>query len=129
MPVVRGAARWFWWIAGLSLVNIAMSQSGTNVNFVIGLGITVLADAIFAANKIVGFAIDAVVIGFFVVIGFKAQQARLWAFTLGMVVYALDAMIYLYAQDWMPVAFHGLALYFMFKGVRVLQQVFKAVGQ
>jgi len=125
-PVVRAAARWFWWIAGLSLVNIVMFQSGSQTSFVMGLGITTISDVVFAGNRLVGFAIDAIALGFFVWAGFQAQRARLWAFYLGVTVYVLDALIYAYAQDWMPVAFHGLAIFFIVKGILALQGAAKA---
>jgi hypothetical protein len=126
LPVVRSAARWFWWIAGLSLVNIVMFQSGSQTSFVMGLGITTVSDVVYAGNKVVGFVIDAIALGFFVWVGFQAQSAKLWAFYLGVTVYVLDALIYAYVQDWMPVAFHGLAIFFIVKGILALQGAAKA---
>ncbi len=126
LPVVRAAARWFWWIAGLSLVNIVMFQSGSETSFVMGLGIITVSDVVFAGNKLVGFLIDAIALGFFVWVGFEAQRAKLWAFYLGVTVYVLDALIYAYVQSWMPVAFHGLAIFFIVKGILALQGKAKA---
>lgn len=129
LPVVRSAARWFWWIAGLSVVNIAMFQSGSNTSFVMGLGITAISDALFSDSKMIGFAIDAVAIGFFVLMGFKAQLGHLWAFYLGVAVYVFDALIYAFVDDWISVAFHGLAIFFMAKGIMTLQAALKPRGQ
>ena len=120
-PVVQSAARWFWWIAGLSLVNTIMAMSGSNTNFVMGLGFTAVSDALFAAHKGIGLVIDAVALGFFIFVGFQAKQGKLWAFYLGIAAYVLDALIYAIAQDWMPVAFHALAIYFIVKGVKSLR--------
>jgi hypothetical protein len=120
-PLVERAARWFWWIAGLSLINTIMSVSGSNSNFVMGLGFTAVSDTLFAANKGIGFAIDAVALGFFIFLGFQAKQGKLWAFYLGIAAYVLDALIYAVAQDWMPVAFHALAIFFISKGVMSLR--------
>jgi ABC-type uncharacterized transport system permease subunit len=119
-PAVESAARWFWWIAGLSLVNTVMQASGSNTSFVMGLGITAIADLMFADNRIVGFLIDAVVIGFFFFLGMQGKLGKLWAFYVGLVVYTLDALIYLYFQDWMPVGFHALAIFFIGSGVMAL---------
>ncbi len=116
-PVVRSAARWFWWIAGLSLVNAVMFYSGSNTNFVIGLAMTTLASAAFAGNVPLAVALAALTIAFYGVIGYYAQAPKLWAFYLGLAVYVLDALIYVYVQDWMPVAFHGLAGYFIVRGI------------
>ena len=125
-PAVRSAARWFWWIAGLSLVNIFMSQSENGANFVAGLGLTSIVDAMFATNPSTGYAIDAAILGFFVVVGLQGLKGKLWAFYAGVAVYILDALIFLLAQEWIPVAFHGLVIYFIVRGALELQNALKA---
>ena len=117
-PVIQSAARWFWWIAGLSLVNAVMFHSGSDVNFVVGLAMTTLASVAFAQNLPIAVALAAIMIGFYFLMGFYAQRRALWAFYLGLAVYALDALIYVLFQDWMSVAFHALAAFFIFKGVQ-----------
>jgi hypothetical protein len=119
-PLVNSGARWFWWIAGLSLVNIIMSQSGSKTSFVMGLGITAVSDALFEAQKAIGFGIDALILGLFFFLGQQALRGKLWAFYLGITLYALDALIYLILQDWMPVAFHALAIFFIARGAVAL---------
>jgi hypothetical protein len=120
-PIVQSAARWFWWIAGLSVVNIVLFQSGSQANFVVGLGITAVSDVVFAANKPIGFVIDALAVGFFLWMGAQGSRGKLWAFYVGLAVYTLDALIYLSLKDWMPVAFHALAIFFIMKGVMALR--------
>jgi hypothetical protein len=120
-PAIRSAARWFWWIAGLSLVNVVLFQTGSKANFVLGLGVTALADAVFANSKPIGFVVDAIAIGFFLLMGSQAARGRLWAFYVGLAVYALDALIYVTVQEWMPVAFHALALFFIARGALSLR--------
>jgi len=121
-PVVLSAARWFWWIAGLSLINTVLMHTGSNINFVLGLGVTAVSDAVFAGNPLVGYAIDAVALGFFYLMGVQARHGRLWAFYLGGTVYALDALVYVRFQDWMPVAFHAFVIYFIARGVMFLRR-------
>jgi len=116
-PVVRSAARWFWWIAGLSLVNMVLFYSGSQTSFVIGLAMTTMASVMFAGSLPVAIALAGLTIAFYLVVGFHAQQQKLWAFYLGLAVYVLDGLIYVSLQDWMPVAFHALAAYFIFKGI------------
>ena len=41
-PEVMSGASWFWWIAGLSLVNSIMTHSGSDTGFIIGLGFTLV---------------------------------------------------------------------------------------
>ncbi|GAB3377090.1 hypothetical protein GCM10027431_32590 [Lysobacter rhizosphaerae] len=115
-PAVQSAARWFWWIAGLSLINTLLAQSGSETSFVMGLGFTVVSDAVLANQKVISVVIDAIAIGFFVFVGLQATKGKMWAFYLGILAYALDALIYVLAQDWMPVAFHVLALFFIARG-------------
>jgi len=64
-PIAQSGARWFWWIAGLSLINTVLIHTGSDLSFVVGLGITLMADIIFANERLIGFAIDAIVLGFF----------------------------------------------------------------
>ena len=116
-PIIRSAARWFWWIAALSLVNVVMFHSGSDTNFVIGLAMTTLASAVFAANVPAALGLAGLAIAFYLVVGFYAQRQKLWAFYLGLAVYILDGLIYVYFQDWMPVAFHALAAFFISKGI------------
>jgi hypothetical protein len=120
-PAVASAARWFWWIAGLSVVNTAIAASGGAMNFVVGLGITAVADAVFRQQPATGYAVDAVAVAFFFGMGYFALRGRLWAFYVGAAVYVLDGLIYLRYQDWMPVAFHALALYFIIRGAMALR--------
>lgn len=117
-PVVQSAARWFWWIAGLSLVNTVMFHSGSDMSFVMGLAMTTLANAAFANVLPLALMLAGITIGFYFLMGLYAQRGKLWAFYLGLGVYIIDALIYLAFQDWMPVGFHVLAAFFIFKGIQ-----------
>ena len=122
---VRGA-RWFWWIAGFSAVNVAMILSHSSVNFVIGLAFTLLAHANF--EPAIALVIDALLVGGFFLVGLKAQQGQLWAFAVGVVVYLCDALVYVKYGDWMPVIIHAVALYYIGKAFMDLQAARKAAG-
>ena len=121
-PTVQSAARWFWWIAGLSVVNSVLAHSGSDTNFVLGLGMTLVADAVFVHAPVLAIAIDAIAVGLFFAFGLFGQRGKAWAFYVGLVLYVLDALIYVRFEDWMPVAFHALAIYFIGKGVLALRQ-------
>lgn len=124
-PAIQSAARWFWWIAGLSLVNTVMAMSGSTSGFVMGLGITAIADSIAGQARVLAFTVDLLALGFFGTMGLYASRGKLWAFWLGMLAYALDGGIYLLASAWMPVIFHGLALYFIWRGASLLSRAQK----
>ena len=117
---IKSGASWFYWIAALSLVNSIAAFSGSNWRFIIGLGITQLFDAIGAniesGGKLVALVLDVLAAGVFVGFGWFAQKGHLWAFLVGMIVFALDGVVFLLAQDWLGVGFHVFILYFLFRG-------------
>ncbi len=120
-PSVLSSARWFWWIAGLSLVNLFLFYSGSNTSFVVGLAMTAVASAVFTDPKVIGLMLAALIIGYYVAVGYFAQREKLWAFYLGLLVYVLDALIYMYIGDWMPVAFHAYVIFHLFKGMSAIR--------
>lgn len=127
---LRGGATWFWWIAGLSIVNSLIMVSGGKWNFVIGLAITQFIDAIAqllakelspsggAVITAFGLALSAVVAGMFVLFGFFARKGMLWSFIVGMVIYAFDGLIFLWLGSWLSVGFHAFALFGLYNGLK-----------
>ena len=73
-PEIISGARWFWWIAGLSLVNSVILHSGGGTSFVIGLGFTQIVDALFQSLKPVAFGIALFALGFFFAMGWYATK-------------------------------------------------------
>jgi hypothetical protein len=124
-PGVASAARWFWWIAGLSLVNSVLIHGGSQTSFLVGLGFTMIADVAFQSFKAAAFVIDAVAILFFFLMGRYALRGHVWAFILGGVIYTFDALIFLYFQDFMPLGFHAFALFYIGKGALTLRGCLK----
>jgi len=117
-----GGARWFYWIAGLSFINAIIHAGGSTATFLIGLGITQVISAIAhdagSAANAVGLALNAFVAGIFVIFGVFAVKRHSWAFVLGMILYALDGLLLLLVMDVAGIVFHGLALFFIFKGLK-----------
>ena len=128
VPGFLRGARWFWWIAGLSAVNVACDLGHAEINFVLGLAFTLLAHAAFASSMGIALAIDLLFIGGFFLIGRQAQKGATWAFVVGVLVYVCDGLLYLKFEDWVPVGFHVLALYYIGKAFMDLQAAKKAVG-
>ena len=121
-PQILNAANWFWWIAGLSLINSISIHSGANFGFFIGLGFTMIADAGFHNLMIVAFVIDFLAIGFFFGAGWFARQGHFWAFVVGTVAYAADALIYVFVSEWLSVLFHAFAIYQLVRGAMALRE-------
>ena len=124
---MKGGANWFFWLAGISLINSLVVAFNGNWSFVMGLGITQIIDVVVKSAtdtesslgflKFVGLAIDLSIAGFFAMLAVFARKGHIWAFVTGIVFYALDSMIFVIAGDILAIAFHGLALYFMFRGL------------
>jgi len=119
---LRGGASWFFWIAGLSLINSLAALTGSNWGFVLGLGVTQVIDAIAhqigGAGPAVGFALDLVASGLFIGCGLLARRGLAWVFVVGMVLYGLDGLLFLLVGDWFGLAFHVFVLFCLFKGLQ-----------
>lgn len=124
---LKSGASWFYWIAALSLINSIVAFTGSDWRFIIGLGITQIFDAIgheiASAGKIVALLLDLIAAGVFVLFGVFANKGHLWAFITGMILFALDGVIFLLAHDWIGVGFHLFVLYCLFRGVQACRRL------
>jgi len=124
---VTASANWFFWIAGLSLVNSLLALLNIGFGLAVGLGVTQLIDAGFQhqyPNSPVRFAallFDLIPLGFYALMGFLAQKRR-WAFIVGGIFYALDAALCAMVEQWISLALHAWVLFAFFGG-------FKAAGE
>ena len=134
---VESAANWFYWIAGLSLVNTLVNMLGSDWGFAIGLGISQILIGI--ANEPFGsagvssifndvlWAGSFAAAGFFAVCGWLAGRPSVLAFAAGIAVFALDSLIFLIGGDWIGLVFHVLALFFLSSGFLAARGVRKQV--
>jgi hypothetical protein len=124
---LKSSASWFYWIAGLSLVNSISAFSGSSWRFIFGLGITQVFDAFGAslegAGKGVVLVLDLLAAGVFVLFGVFAHKCQAWAFIAGMLLFALDGLVMLFFQDWLGVVFHAVVLFFLFRGFQVCRRL------
>jgi hypothetical protein len=131
---IKSGASNFYWIAALSLINSFVILVGGNWSFFIGLGITQLVDGIFmtitksvgngstSTIQIIGFIINIFFSGIFVVFGIFAHKQKKWAFITGMVLYALDSLIFLFVLDFFSIGFHIFILFGIFTGFSVMEK-------
>ncbi len=130
----RTGMNWFYWIAGLSLINSGTYLFGASFSFVIGLGFTQLVDGIFTSIaqelgtgaewlRIVGFVIDVCIAGVFVLIGYVGRKRVRWPVIVGMVLYALDAVLLILFKDILGAAFHAWALFAIWSGLKAMGQL------
>lgn len=117
---VKSGANWFYWIAGLSLVNTIAALSGTNWRFLIGLGVTQVVDAVAkdmgGVGKGAALIVNAFIAGMFILLGVFANKGMKWAFVVGMIFFGLDTVLELLFTDWIGTAFHVYALFCLWKG-------------
>ena len=115
----RGA-KWFYWIAGLSVVNSLIMLNGSNTHFVVGLGVTEMFDvagrSLHGAGQSMALVMSVAIAGIFGIFGYFASKMQQWSFVIGMVLYGLDAALLLSFRDIPSAGFHALALYFLFRG-------------
>jgi len=123
----KTGARWFYWIAGLSMINSIVMITGGNLHFVVGLGITSVVDAmakkVGSAGSVLDLIINGFVAGIFVLLGTFAVKVQRWAFVLGMALYAIDGLLLLGVKDFFSVAFHAWALYAIYRGYTAAKMI------
>lgn len=119
---LASGANWFYWIAALSLINTGSYLLGSGWNFIAGLGVTQLIDALAHSSVIFSLesaiVIDVFIAALFAMIGFFSNKRHNWAFIAGIIIYTLDALIFLWVQDWLSIAFHVFALSAIIKGLQ-----------
>jgi hypothetical protein len=129
---LASAAKWFYWIAGLSLINAVLILSGANWHFLIGMGVidavAALGSRAGGTGMVAAIVVTAFVTGLCALFGSLALKKHAWVFWLGMILYALDGLLVLLAQDFLSAAFHGFVLFCLFQGPMALKQL-KAIGR
>jgi hypothetical protein len=133
--IVKNGAGWFLAIGGLSILNSALTMSGTHFTFIFGLGITQIVDAIGrqsgTTGSTLGLIVNLFIAGIFVGFWNFARNGEKWAFLTGMVLYAIDGLILLPFKDILGVAFHAYALFRIYggmQGVPVLEKIRQALA-
>ena len=122
---LKGAASWFYWIAGLSLINSIIVAGGGQVHFIIGMGVTTVVDVVAkqagGVGLVAGMVVNVFVAAVCAAFGVLGNRRKTWAMWVGMVLYALDGLLLLLFQDWLSVAFHGYALFRIYQGLAAIK--------
>ena len=123
---VKSGGSWYYWVAALSLVNSVVAFTGGGGGFVIGLSVTQFMDAMLAESggsaKAIGLVLGVLAAGIFALFGVFACKRHVWAFVVGMVLYGLDTILTVLAEQWLGLAFHGWVLFSLFIGTRAAMQ-------
>jgi hypothetical protein len=126
----RGSgAAWFYWIGGASILNTILSAAGTQWGLAVGLGLTYLIDGFAEAlsdtvrTPIYAVLIDIAVAGGFLLIGRAARRGRLGWYAVGIVLYLLDGLLFVLAEDFLGIAVHAIALFGLISGWRATRSL------
>ncbi|QUH26979.1 hypothetical protein [Serpentinicella alkaliphila] len=133
---LKNGAGWFYWIAGLSLINSLLMLFSSDWSFVAGLSITQIIDYIAydlslelgGAVTIIGLIINLIIIGLYVLLGVFANKGRNWSFIVGFILYGLDTLLLVFIMDYVSIIFHVMALYSIFKGYKANKQLKELTG-
>jgi hypothetical protein len=127
-----GGAGWFYWIAPFSMVNSVIFLAGGQWSFFIGLGATQIIDTVATAIgnevgsnaelilKVIAFGIDLALAGLVAACGYLARKRHKLVYVAGMVLYGLDALIFLAVFDWLSLGFYVFALFCLYSGLKAL---------
>ncbi len=119
-PVIKSGAGWLYTIAVLSTINTIILLAHGDIAFVVGLGITQLFAAIaseFPRVTPIAIFMNLIIVGIYMMFGYFASRRAKWAFITAIVLYSFDTLLVLVVKDWMMLAFHGLALYYIGRGL------------
>lgn len=137
---VLTGARWFYWIAGLSLINTVL-QMAVPARFqvldeiqIFGLGTTQFVDVIAGAIakrrpelaiivRGIGLTIDFILAGAVALFGWLGTRRKTSAFVIGMVLYLLDGLPFLLFQGWYGVGIHAFALCCIWHGLSACRKL------
>ena len=103
----------------MSILNSAIATSGKQFNFTFGLGVSQIGDAWMASDSgllsTVGVLVSFAFSGLFLLLAWLAQHTRV-ALPIGIAVYAVDALLFVVAQDGLGLGFHAFALFLNISG-------------
>ena len=102
---------------------------GGSFRFIFSLGITQVIDAIGFESGSLGraivFGVNLLITAGVAALGYFAGKAKLWAFIVGMTLYALDAALLFLAQRWLDAGLHVVVLFFVFRGFQACRTLRK----
>lgn len=130
---IKGGGNWFYFIAAATAVNtVSHVFLQSDWTFFVGLGVSGFIDgvAIFAVRenpdlaglwKGLATVINLIAVSICVLFGVFARKQRSWAFIAGMIVVALDCLLFMLVQDWLAFGFHVFAVFSIWGGYNSLK--------
>lgn len=143
----RTGSGWFFWVAGLSIINSLLFHAKAQFTFIFGLGLTQLIDAVAGeiqapAATVVALVLDALAAALLIGIGLLARRGHTVAFVFGLLVYGADMLLVcalvalamaggqsMGAMEIIGVLFHVYVLFAIISGMRASVQLKRAAAQ
>ena len=128
---LKNRLSWFYWIPGLSLVNMILVIAGLKFRFIFGLGITEFINLVFLdLAKSLGFPFFVLVIllnilifsvyGGLAVFGSKKNRTVILS---GIIFYSFDILFLVFLADWLGILFHIFVLSFLINGYETINKI------
>jgi hypothetical protein len=121
---MRAGAGWLMAVAIFSVLNSVLLMFDAQLHFIVGLGITQIADGVgkvgATAGGLAGLVITLIAAGVFLLFWKFAREGQQWAFQIGMILYGLDGLILLGFRRWLDLAFHAFAMFNLYRGLEAL---------
>ena len=141
LQAAKRGGGWFYWIAGLSMVNTISITMNLGFSMLVGLAATQIVDSIgqeiaeaAESSTVSGvvtaitFGLSACIAGGFVFLGWATQRLWTWPYYLGITLYAIDGAVFLAFGDKLSFGFHVFVLFMLYGGLRATRAVRRAGG-
>lgn len=126
----KSSASWFFWMAGCTVVNLFMVFTKSNFGLALGMSDSLMmaivnllkppstdAGALIAFGSVI--ASNVLYIVLMAVFGIFAGKGKVWAYSLGLSLALVDGVFCLLGNEWIGTAVHGMAVWFIFQGLRL----------
>lgn len=130
---ITTSARWLYWVAALSGINVLFAHLNVDWRFAVGLGITELIYAVGmqfgSIGTVVGALLTIIAICCLIGLGYAAARRHSWAFILGIIALSLDTLllIALTGMDFfIGIAIHVVAIVYLCLGCNALRRFEKS---
>lgn len=121
---VKNGAAWFYWIAGLTVLNVVTILCGLSWTFLLSLLLPIfIADTSYREHDSGEYISTALVTAFsawiYLLLGRAAQKGARWAFITGIIFYGLDTLFWIGAKEGraLGLILHVAALFGMGRGL------------
>ncbi|MBX9940017.1 MAG: hypothetical protein K2Y32_12225 [Candidatus Obscuribacterales bacterium] len=122
----RSSASWFFWMAGCTVVNLFMFITKSNFGLALGMSdslivavVNLLRPPAGDAGALIVIASNVLYIALMAVFGIFAGKGKVWAFAMGISLALIDGIYCLSGGEYIGTIVHGMAVWFIFSGLRL----------